>query len=144
MGLLAGRVAIVTGASKGIGRVNSQVFAAQGARVICGARTAHLVEETVARIQDDGGEAIAVTCDVARAEDARRLVTTAVEREGRLDCLGNNAGDSGPTRPVQEYSLEDWHYTVDSCLTSAFLCAKFAVQPMIAAGGGVIVNIASM
>jgi NAD(P)-dependent dehydrogenase (short-subunit alcohol dehydrogenase family) len=144
MGLLAGRVTIVTGASKGIGRVNSHVFAAQGARVVCGARTGHLVEETAARIRDDGGEAIAVTCDVSREDDARRLVATAVERYGRLDCLVNNAGDSGPTRPVQDYSLDDWYYTVDSCLTSAFLCAKFAVEPMIASGGGVIVNIASM
>jgi NAD(P)-dependent dehydrogenase (short-subunit alcohol dehydrogenase family) len=144
MGLLTGRVAIVTGASKGIGRVTSQVFAAQGARVVCGARTEHLVEETAARIRDDGGEAVAVTADVSREDGARKLVATALERYGRLDCLVNNAGDSGPTRSVQEYSLDDWHYTLESCLTSTFLCTKFAVQPMIDAGGGVIVNIASM
>lgn len=144
MGVLNGRVAIVTGASKGIGCVTSQLFAAHGARVVCAARTAALVEAAAARIRDLGGEALAVACDVSRQDDVRRLVDAAVERFGRLDFLVNNAGDSGPTRPVQEYSLEEWRYTVDSCLTSAFLCARFAVPAMMAAGGGAIVNIASI
>ena len=144
MGLLAGHVAIVTGASKGIGRVTAEFFAAEGARVVCAARTGPLVEETAARICDGGGDAIAVTCDAVLQEDAQRIVATAIERYGRLDYLVNNAGDSGPTKPVQEYALDDWHYTVDSCLTTAFLCSKFAVPPMIAGGGGVIINIASM
>ena len=144
MKLLSEHVAIVTGASKGIGRVISQVFAADGARVVCAARTGPLVEETAATIRARGGEAIAVTGDASRPEDARRLVAAAVERYGKLDCLVNNAGDSGPTQPVQDYSLDDWHYTVESCLTTAFLCCKFAVPPMLAAGGGVIINIASM
>jgi NAD(P)-dependent dehydrogenase (short-subunit alcohol dehydrogenase family) len=144
MGLLTGRVAIVTGASKGIGRVTAELFAAEGARVVCAARTRSLVEETAARICGNGGDALAVACDVSRQEDADQLVARTMQHYGRLDCLVNNAGDSGPTRPVQEYSLEDWHYTVDSCLTSAFLCAKFAVPPMIISGGGVVINIASM
>ena len=144
MGVLSGRVAIVTGASKGIGRVTSLIFAAAGARVVCAARTSDLVEETAVRIRDDGGEAVAISCDASREDDARRLVASAVARFGRLDCLVNNAGDSGPTRPVQEYSLDDWHYTLNSCLTSAYLCTRFAVPALIATGGGVIVNIASM
>jgi NAD(P)-dependent dehydrogenase (short-subunit alcohol dehydrogenase family) len=144
MGVLSARVVIVTGASKGIGRVMAERFAAQGARVVCAARTVRLVDETAARIRAAGGDATAVVCDASRQDDAERLVAAAVDRYGRLDYLVNNAGDSGPTKPVQEYSLDDWHYTVDSCLTSAFLCAKFAVPPMIAAGGGAIVNIASM
>ena len=141
---LAGRVAIVTGASKGIGRVISQTFAAHGARLVCAARTRNLVEQTAAGIRAADGEAIAVPCDAARHDDVERLVATALDRFGRLDCLVNNAGDSGPTKSVQEYALEEWQYTVDSCLTSAFLCAKFAVPAMIAAGGGAIVNISSM
>jgi NAD(P)-dependent dehydrogenase (short-subunit alcohol dehydrogenase family) len=141
---LAGRVAIVTGASKGIGRAISQMFAAQGARVVCAARTCDLVEDTAARIRGDGGEAIAVTCDASRQDDARGLTAAAVERYGRLDCLVNNAGDSGPTRPIQDYGVDDWQYTLDSCLTSGFLCAKFAVPALVATGGGAIVNIASM
>jgi NAD(P)-dependent dehydrogenase (short-subunit alcohol dehydrogenase family) len=139
-----GQVVIVTGASKGIGRAIAERFAAAGARVVCAARTRALVEETAARIRDNGAEALAVVCDASRAEDAKALVNRSIERYGRLDCLINNAGDSGPTSAVQDYSLDDWHGTIESCLTSAFLCAKFAVPPMIAAGGGVIVNIASM
>jgi NAD(P)-dependent dehydrogenase (short-subunit alcohol dehydrogenase family) len=141
---LAGHVAIVTGASKGIGRITAELFAAQGARVVCAARTPHLVAETVGRIRDAGHDATAVVGDASRQDDAERLVAAAVGAYGRLTCLVNNAGDSGPTRPIQEYSLDDWRDTLDSCLTSAYLCSRFAVPQMIANGGGTIVNVASM
>ena len=144
MSVLTGRVAIVTGASKGIGRVTAERFASADASVVCAARTSALVEDTAARIRAGGGEATAVTCDVSRESDVARLVERAIEQYGRLDCLVNNAGDSGPTQPVQEYALDDWRYTIDSCLTSAFLCAKFAVPHLIAAEGGVIINVASI
>jgi NAD(P)-dependent dehydrogenase (short-subunit alcohol dehydrogenase family) len=71
-------------------------------------------------------------------------VDAGVQAFGRLDTLVNNAGDGGPTKPVQDYTTEDWFYTVNSCLTSAYLCSRFAVPAMIAAGRGAIVNIASM
>jgi NAD(P)-dependent dehydrogenase (short-subunit alcohol dehydrogenase family) len=144
MKALTGRVVIITGASKGIGRITAERFAAAGASVVCAARTAALIEETAARIRADGGEAMGVTCDASRESEAEQLVERTVARYGRLDCLVNNAGDSGPTQPVQEYAVDDWRYTIESCLTSAFLCAKFAVPRLIAAGGGAIVNIASM
>lgn len=137
-------VVVVTGASKGIGRVAAELFAAHGARVVCAARSSELVEETTARIRAAGGDALAVTCDASREGDVERLIAAATRQFGRLDCLINNAGDSGPTKPVQEYSLEDWRYTLDSCLTSAFLCSRAAVPVMIDSGGGAIVNIASM
>ena len=143
-GMLTDRVAIVTGSSKGIGRVMALRFASEGARVVCAARTADLVEATADAIRRAGGDALALTCDASHPDDAARLTAAAMDRYGRVDCLVNNAGDSGPTRPVQDYSLEEWRYTLDSCLTSAFLCAKFAVPSMIAGGGGAIINIASM
>jgi NAD(P)-dependent dehydrogenase (short-subunit alcohol dehydrogenase family) len=144
LALLTNRVAIVTGASKGIGRVMSELFAREGARVVCAARSADLVEETAARIRAAGGEAMAVTADAGTEAGARAIVDAGRARFGRLDTLVNNAGDGGPTKPVQDYTVDDWFYTVNSCLTSAYLCARFAVPAMIEAGGGAIVNIASM
>jgi NAD(P)-dependent dehydrogenase (short-subunit alcohol dehydrogenase family) len=144
MGLLTGRVAIVTGASKGIGRVASVLFAQEGAKVVCAARSRDLVDETVALITKAGGDACAVTADLAREDDVRALVQQATEAFGYVDCLVNNAGDGGPTKPVQDYQMEDWLYTLNSCLTSTYLCSRFAVPAMIQAGRGAIVNVASM
>jgi NAD(P)-dependent dehydrogenase (short-subunit alcohol dehydrogenase family) len=142
--LLTERVAVITGASKGIGRVMSQRFAREGAKVVCAARSDALVNETVALIRSAGGDAIAVVGDAGVEDGAKTIVDAGVKAFGRLDTLVNNAGDGGPTRPVQDYTTEDWFYTVNSCLTSAYLCSRFAVPAMIAAGRGAIVNIASM
>ncbi len=144
MGFLNGRVAIVTGASKGIGRVMSQCFAREGANVICGARSDALVNETVTLIRAAGGEAIAVVADAGTEAGAKSIVDAGVKAFGRVDTLVNNAGDGGPTKPIQDYTIEDWFYTINSCLTSAYLCSRFVVPEMIAAGRGAIVNIASM
>lgn len=143
MGLLAGRVAVITGASKGIGRDMSLVFAREGAAVVCAARTADLVRETAALVRAGGGEALAVVCDAADEASVRAMVAAGVGAFGRLDALVNNAGDGGPTRPVQEYTTEDWYYTINSCLTSAYLCTRFVVPELIRAGGGAIVNVSS-
>ena len=144
MGLLSGRVAIVTGASKGIGREMSLHFAAEGAKVICAARSEALVRDTARVITANGGDAIAVVADVGTEAGARAVVEEGARTFGWIDTLVNNAGDGGPTKPVQEYAHADWAYTIDSCLTSAYLCTRFAVPYLIAAGGGSIVNIASM
>jgi NAD(P)-dependent dehydrogenase (short-subunit alcohol dehydrogenase family) len=137
-------VAVVTGASKGIGRVISEMFAREGARVVCAARSKGLVEETVAGITQSGGEAIAVVADVSNETEVQALMQKAADTFGRLDTLVNNAGDGGPTKPIQEYPTDDWFYTINSCLTSSYLCARFAVPFMIQAGRGSIVNISSM
>ena len=143
MSLLEGRVAIVTGASKGIGRALSLRFAREGAAVVCAARSADLVKETAAQVKAAGGRALAVVCDAAKEDDVRRLVAAGVKEFGKIDTLVNNAGDSGVTKPVQDYSMEDWRYTIDSCLTSSYLCTRFVVPEMIRGGGGAIVNISS-
>jgi NAD(P)-dependent dehydrogenase (short-subunit alcohol dehydrogenase family) len=143
MGLLEGKVAIVTGASKGIGRALGLRFAREGAAVVCAARSADAVKDTAARAQQAGGRAIAVVCDASVEADVRRLVAATLEAFGKLDTLINNAGDGGPTKPVQDYTMDDWRYTIDSCLTSSYLCTRYAVPEMIKAGGGAIVNISS-
>jgi NAD(P)-dependent dehydrogenase (short-subunit alcohol dehydrogenase family) len=143
MGQLDGKVALITGASKGIGRVMSRLFAQEGAAVICAARTRELVEETAGLVKAAGGRAIAVTGDAASETDVPRMIETGVRAFGKLDVLINNAGDGGPTKRVQEYTSEDWFYTINSCLTSSYMCIRFAVPEMLKAGGGVIVNISS-
>jgi len=140
---LDGRVALITGASKGVGRVMSRMFAGEGAAVICAARSRDLVEETTALVKADGGRAIAVVGDAAVEADVERIVEAGLKAFGKLDTLVNNAGDGGPTKPVQDYTAEDWFYTINSCLTSSYMCTRFAVPAMMKAGGGAIVNISS-
>ena len=144
MGQLDGKVALITGASKGIGRVMSRLFAREGAAVVCAARTKDLVEETAALVTADGGRAIAVSGDAAVERDAERMVAAGARAFGKLDTLINNAGDGGPTKAVQDYTSDDWFYTINSCLTSSYMCIRFAVPEMIRAGGGAIVNISSV
>ena len=144
MNLLKDRVAVITGASKGIGRVMSQRFAAEGARVVCAARSETLVNETVAAIRAAGGQAVAVVADAATEAGAQHIVDAGRKEFGHVDTLVNNAGDGGATKAVQEYTTEEWFYTINSCLTSAYMCTRFTVPAMIAVGRGAIVNIASM
>jgi NAD(P)-dependent dehydrogenase (short-subunit alcohol dehydrogenase family) len=143
MGQLEGKVALITGASKGIGRVMSRLFAQEGAAVVCAARSRDLVEETAALIKGAGGRAVAVIGDAATEADVQAMVAAGAEAFGKLDVLVNNAGDGGPTKRVQEYTTDDWFYTINSCLTSSYMCTRFAVPEMIKAGGGVIVNVSS-
>jgi NAD(P)-dependent dehydrogenase (short-subunit alcohol dehydrogenase family) len=143
MGLLDGKVAIVTGGSKGIGRALTIRFVREGAAVISTARSADLVKETVALATKEGGKAIAFVGDAAVEADVRRMVEAGVKAFGKITTLVANAGDGGPTKKVEDYTMEDWRYTVDSCLTSSYLCTRFAVPEMRKAGGGAIVYISS-
>jgi NAD(P)-dependent dehydrogenase (short-subunit alcohol dehydrogenase family) len=143
MSLLDGKVAIITGASKGIGRALSLCFAREGASIVCTARSADLVRETADMVTKAGGRAIAVTCDAAKEDDVKRMIAEGVKAFGKITTLINNAGDGGPTKPVEDYTMDDWLYTIHSCLTSSYVCTRFAVPEMIKAGGGAIVNISS-
>jgi NAD(P)-dependent dehydrogenase (short-subunit alcohol dehydrogenase family) len=143
MALLQDKVAIITGASRGIGRALALCFANAGAHVVCAARSTDLVQETVALVEQAGGHAIAVTCDAAKEDEVQRMMAAGVRTFGKITTLINNAGDGGPTKPVEDYTMEDWLYTIHSCLTTSYVCTRFVVPEMLKAGEGSIVNISS-
>ena len=142
---LEGKVAIVTGATAGMGRAAAELFAEEGAKVVLCGRREKLGQEIVNVIKGRGGEATFVTADVANAEDVQRVVETAVGDYGRLDVLFNNAGtDSGfQDDPAQE-AEEDWDRVIDVNLKGTFLCMKYAVPEMRKVGGGSIINNSSV
>ncbi len=139
MGVLNDKVAIVTGASSGIGRAAARLFADEGARVVATARREAELGELVAEIESAGGRALARAGDVRDEAFAEALVETALAEYGGLDIAFNNAGTLGEMGPVAEVSLAGWHDTLETNLTSAFLGAKYQVPAMIARGGGSLI-----
>lgn len=139
MGVLTEKVAIVTGASSGIGRATARLFAREGARVVVSGRRQAELDALVSEIEAVGGQAIAVAGDIKRGDVAKALVETAVERFGGLDVAFNNAGVVGAMKPITEMSLEEWRETLDTNLTSAFLGAKYQVPALLARGGGSLI-----
>lgn len=124
MRYLDGKVAIITGASSGIGRAAAKLFAAEGARLVVAARREAQLGMLVEEIGDAGGEAVAVAGDVRDEALNWRLVEVAVERFGGLDVAFNNAGSAGESAPVADLSLDGWNEMLAVNLTSAFLAAK--------------------
>jgi NAD(P)-dependent dehydrogenase (short-subunit alcohol dehydrogenase family) len=147
---LKGRVAIVTGAGSrpgegvGNGRAASILFARAGAKVVLADASADWAEGTRQMIAAEGGEAVVVTGDVTKPEDCRRIVAAAVERFGKLDILVNNVGVGGPPGTAEEVDPEAWAEGLLINVTSMMLMAKHVVPEMRKAGGGAIVNIASV
>ena len=137
---LAGKVAIVTGSTKGIGLAIAERMVNEGVSVVVSARTASDVE-TVAERLGDG--AIGIPCDVADPEACQRLVDETVERLGRLDVLVNNAG-LGIFKPISELTVEEWQLQVNVNLGGVFYCSKAALPHLIASGDGFIINIGSL
>jgi len=136
---LAGKVAIVTGASSGIGYHTARLFAQHGAKLVITARRIEELNILVEQIRQEDGMAIAVAGDIRNEQLAQRLVQTAEERFGGLDIAFNNAGTMGPSGPVQDTDLRDWNDTLAINLTSAFLGAKYQIPAMAARGGGSII-----
>jgi NAD(P)-dependent dehydrogenase (short-subunit alcohol dehydrogenase family) len=134
MAALAHKVAIVTGASSGIGYATAKLFAREGAKVVLAARRRAELEALVAEITAEGGEAIAVPGDVRHEAFAQELVDTAVRRFGGLDVAFNNAGTIGPMGPTHEVSAAGWAETLDTNLSSAFYAAKYQVPAMLRRG----------
>lgn len=142
-GRLTGMVAIVTGASRGIGRAIALRFAEEGARVVVNfTANADLAAEVVREIESAGGEAEAVQADVSSSADVKRLVDETMARFGRIDVLVNNAGVMF-TKPMLDVTEDEWDRTIDVNLKGAYLCSKAVVPIMIDQSGGSIVNMSS-
>lgn len=144
VGNLEGKVALITGGASGIGRSTAIRFAREGARVV----VADVLEETgnqVARqIQESGGKALSLKCDVSRWEDVEATIIKIVELYGRLDCAFNNAGIAGEVAYLADSTEENWDRVININLKGVWLCMKYEIRQMLVQGGGAIVNMSSV
>lgn len=143
MSVLKNKVAIITGASSGIGRATAMLLAAEGASVILNARGSKTLEDVADAIRREGGTALAVAGDASLDETHSELVAAATSRFGRLDVAINNAGTVGPIRPLAEIAPQEWQDTLTTNLTSAFLGARHQIPAMLESGAGALVFVSS-
>lgn len=139
MNVLANKVALITGASSGIGRAAAKLFAQQGARVIATGRNEAALAELHREVAQQGGDLIALPGNVRDEAHARALVEAALAHYGGLDIAFNNAGQLGAMGPTPGMALQDWQSTLDVNLTSAFLGAKYQIPAMLMRGGGSLI-----
>lgn len=140
---LQGKVAIVTGAASGIGKRIAERFAEEGAQVAAVDRNAAGVEETAEVIRQNGGDALALTADIAEPERVERMVANVMERYGSIHILCHSAGQDQPVIPLAEMDVALWDRIMTVNARGTFLCARYVLPVMIAARSGAIVNIAS-
>ena len=142
---LEGKVALVTGAGRGLGRATALALAEQGAKVASLARSLNEVEETalLIRRQFGVGLSLAIRADITREFDVKLAFETIRKRWGGVDILVNNAGSTGATRPIVSLSLAEWQHAIDVNLTGTFLCSREALREMAIRHWGRIVNISS-
>jgi NAD(P)-dependent dehydrogenase (short-subunit alcohol dehydrogenase family) len=140
---LAGKVAFVTGAASGIGRITAVAFAQRGASVAVADIDQQRNHETARMITDLGGQAIAVRCDVTRGDDVQSALRHTVEAFGHLDYAFNTAGAEQQPKPTAEITEEEWDRIITINLRSVFLCLKYEIPLLLQHGGGAIVNTSS-
>ncbi len=141
---LEGQVAVVTGASRGIGRAVAIALAASGAQVVVNyARSSTAADEVVAHITEAGGSAVAIQADVSQTDQVDALISGTLEKFGRVDILVNNAGITRDTLLLR-MKLEDWQAVIDLNLTGVFLCTRAVAKIMLKQRSGRIINIASV
>jgi NAD(P)-dependent dehydrogenase (short-subunit alcohol dehydrogenase family) len=142
--MLESKVAVVTGASSGLGRAVAVAYARAGAKVVLSDVDARTGAETQAQIAAQGGDAHFIAADVSKPDDCRQLVEQAVARYGRLDIACNNAGIGGDMAPTADYPVAGWDKVIAVNLSGVFYCMKYEIPAMLKSGGGVIVNMASV
>ncbi len=140
---LKDKVAIVTGASSGIGQGIAEVFAEEGAKVVCAARRQKEGEAVTAAIRDKGGDAIFIPCDVSQEEQAEALARQTFDAFGRIDSLVNNAGVNF-VKAFEDVTAEDWDRVIGVDLWGTFLCTKACIGQFLKQGSGSVVNIATV
>lgn len=144
MTALTEQVAVVTGASRGIGKATALALAATGMKVVVNyAQSSTAADAVVSQIITNGGEAIAVQANVAKAEEVEQLIKTTLDKFGRIDVLVNNAGITKDTLLLR-MKLEDWQAVIDLNLTGVFLCTKAVAKLMLKQKSGRIINITSV
>lgn len=143
MGLLDNKVGVVTGAGQGIGRAIAMRCAAEGAKIVVADFNREMGEETVALIQQAGGDAAFAFGDVSDEASVKAMIDAVIESYGRLDIACNSAALSRGAGPIHEYTREVFDQTLEMCLTNTWLCMKYEIPQMLAQGGGAIVNISS-
>jgi len=143
-GILDGKVALITGASSGIGRATAKIFAREGAQLVLADVAEAGGNETLQMVTDSGARAIFIKTDVSKSKEVDATVAKAVETFGRLDCAFNNAGIGGAGKLTHEYSEEEWNRVIAINLTGVWLCMRAEITQMLKQQRGAIVNTSSI
>ena len=141
---LSGKVALVTGASRGIGRTLATVLAEYGADVACVGRDMKACETTISQVKAHGRKALAIKADMASEEDIKKMVKDTIKEFGKIDILINNAGTAAGLGKIHEINTDEWDFNINVNLRGPFLCMKYTIPYMLENKGGSIINISSI